>query len=427
MTDDQRVGTYATMPTLRHQIIARGRTYRGVAPTSICCPVRTSLFSGNFSHTTRIYTNVRSRHGGWYWFHRTGQERHTLARALHRHGYRTGLFGKYLNGWGTGRAGYVPPGWDVFRGMQEDDLCGEYYDYWIKGTGSDRWYGTSPQDYSTDVTSRLAARFVRGTPSTTPFFVVWAPRAPHLPATPAPRDVGSWSASSPYQNRAVNERNMTDKPRMFQALPPMDPQTLAWIRDQSMESLRAVDDGLGRLLAAIDPRRLSNTIVIYTSDQGYLWGEHRMATKYVPYKWATDYPLIVRWDGHVSHGSSRQLVPTVDITAAILRATDASIRRGIDGRSFLTSPRHRVVLEGVGSPLENTDGRFGHPGYCGVRTRRYMYVDWSGRVRAELYDYRSDPLELRNRAGVAWYHDVQVRLHRWAVHMCNPPPPRFHW
>jgi arylsulfatase A-like enzyme len=317
----------------------------------------------------------------------------------------------------------------VFRAFwfKDPEISGSYYDYWLKGTGRPRWHGQSERDYSTRVSATLAARFLRRSDPDQPVFLLWTPFAPHLPATPARRDLGSWSARSSYDNRAVNERDMSDKQRAFQRLPMMDLSLLSWIRDQTMESLRAVDRGVQRILTALGPQRLHDTLLIFASDQGYLWGEHRMATKYLPYRWASDYPLIMRWDGHIPAGAhSRRLVPMVDVTATILEAAHASLGR-IEGRSVLSSPRRRVVLEGSHSHVENTYPTVVHSAYCGVRTRRYMYVDWSGGRRAELYDYRVDPLELHNRVDDPRYRELRATLHHWAVVLCHRPPPDFEW
>ena len=426
LTDDQRRGTFGTMPTVRNRIIAQGRRYPGVAPTSLCCPVRTSLLTGNFSHTTGIYTNLASRHGGWGRFHRTGQERKTLATALNRVGYRTGLFGKYVNGWSAARRGFVPPGWDVFRAQWFDDPThsGDYYNYWLKGTGSPAWYGSQPGDYSTDVTAKRAAGFVRSTPARRPLFFLWTPYAPHLPMTPAPRDNGTWTAASPYSNRAVNEVRMADKARFLQKLNPVSRSFIAQMRDDTMESLRSVDDGVRRIMDALG-RRVHNTLFVFASDQGYLWGEHRMATKYVPYRWTTDYPLFLRWDRHIRHGVSHRLVPHVDISATLLRVGHAARYLNTEGRSLLRTDRARVVLEGVHYPIENTNRS--RPAYCGLRTNRYLYVKWNGVRKTELYDYRKDPLELHNRALRDSYQSVRHRLHRATVNLCSPRPRGFHW
>jgi N-acetylglucosamine-6-sulfatase len=198
------------------------------------------------------------------------------------------------------------------------------------------------------------------------------------------------------------------------------------MQDTTMETLRAVDDGVKRIVRALG-RRIHNTLIIFASDSGYMWGEHRMATKYEPYRWSTEYPLFVRWDGHIRPGVSHRLVPHVDLSATILQAARATGEFRIDGRTILGKGRSRVVLEGMAAGIESAGEGWMRPPFCGVRTRRYLYVKWSGDRKAELYDYRRDPLELANRITRSRYHDERRQLHHAAVQLCHPRPPGFHW
>ena len=119
LTDDQRVGTMQTLPAVRRQIRNKGANYLGVVPTSVCCPARASLLTGNYAHTTRVYSNNLDL-GGWPAFNESGSERRTIATALQDAGYETAFIGKYLNYWNQSREGFVPPGLGFLRG----DLSG---------------------------------------------------------------------------------------------------------------------------------------------------------------------------------------------------------------------------------------------------------------------------------------------------------------
>ena len=121
------------------------------------------------------------------------------------------------------------------------------------------------------------------------------------------------------------------------------------------------------------------------------------------------------------------MVPHVDITATILRVAGAKRFAKMDGRSILHTHRKKVVLEGIHAPIENTYPRVGHAPYCGVRTHRYMYVNWSGDRKAELYDYRKDPLELHSVIDHKGYQHLRHRLSKAAHNLCSPRPPGFHW
>ena len=136
VTDDQPKGTEDAMPQLRTQVAAEGLTFtNGVTPTALCCPSRSSLLTGNQSHTTGVYDIANTTNGGWKAFHDKGAEATTLATQLDALGYHTGLFGKYLNGYNQGAPqGYVPPGWDTFRAIEANNGAdGTYYNYTLTG------------------------------------------------------------------------------------------------------------------------------------------------------------------------------------------------------------------------------------------------------------------------------------------------------
>jgi arylsulfatase A-like enzyme len=175
---------------------------------SLCCPSRTSILTGNYSHTTGIYSNTYP-YGGFGGFTVRGEDRSTIATWLQSAGYRTALVGKYLNqyspSWTDGS--YVPPGWDEWAAIYPHE-GGSYYGYRISRNGILRSYGHARADYSTDVPTHAAVRFIRST--TSPFFLYYAPSAPHLPATPAPRDRSAFSHLKPWRPPGYDERDVLD-------------------------------------------------------------------------------------------------------------------------------------------------------------------------------------------------------------------------
>ncbi|MFZ0324244.1 MAG: sulfatase [Actinomycetes bacterium] len=423
LTDDQRVDTLDTMPVVRRELVAKGETFTGVIPTSTCCPSRVSLFTGLFSHNTGVYNNVGPTVGGWRAFHASGHEGATFATALHAAGYRTALFGKYLNGWSMSPQDFVPPGWDDFMAIRSDSPnlrlgSSAYYNYRLTGTEPTQSYGNTPADYSTDVLANLAVDFVKKSVPGGPFFVEYSTTAPHGPMTPAPRDVGTWSTSTPYDNQAVNEAGMSDKPGFMQGLPRVPRAYIDQTQTKTMESLMAVDEGVQRIINAVGVES-TNTLFIFMSDNGVMWGEHRLRAKNKPYRWSTEVPMTMRWDGHFTPGTSGGLVANVDVTATMLDAARIPGALAMDGRSVLTSKRSSLVLEAV-----NT---VDHPAYCGIRTQNWLYVRYSGTQGVELYDYAKDPLELHNLAYLPQYlakrEELRVATHR----ACSPVPPRFAW
>ena len=111
VTDDQRWDTIYAMPEVRAHIASHGTTFRNAfVVNSYCCPSRASILTGNYSHTTQIWTNGEGELGGWSRFHERGEESSTLATWLHAAGYRTALVGKYLNGYGEAGSWVQPAG-----------------------------------------------------------------------------------------------------------------------------------------------------------------------------------------------------------------------------------------------------------------------------------------------------------------------------
>lgn len=192
ITDDQVEGTLDAMPILQREIVNKGvEAENAIIPTSTCCPSRVALLTGQYAHSNGVYDNV-GRWGGWTAFERSGGEDRTVAVAVRDAGYRTGFFGKYLNGWVVSPDDYVPPGWDDFMSIRDpfsSELTGAnaYYDYWLTGTQNKQYFGDSPKDYSTDVLARFAVDFIRSTEEETPLFLVYSTTGAHAPFKAAPR------------------------------------------------------------------------------------------------------------------------------------------------------------------------------------------------------------------------------------------------
>ncbi|MDQ4108592.1 MAG: sulfatase-like hydrolase/transferase, partial [Actinomycetota bacterium] len=181
LTDDQRADTFEAMPWLRRQL-ARGDSGwlsfpHAFANTPLCCPARASLLTGRYARHTGVLDN---RHGGRL------DESSTLATWLHEAGYRTGLVGKYLNRYPFGRLPYVPPGWDRFVAKQNQSGETVYRDFHAVDQGSP----VLVRQYATDWLAERAVEFVRTAPAARPFFLVFAPSAPHSPWIPAERHEG---------------------------------------------------------------------------------------------------------------------------------------------------------------------------------------------------------------------------------------------
>jgi len=426
LTDDQRWDTLRSMPNVEKELVAHGVTFtNSFVANPLCCPSRSSIFTGQYSHSTGVYLNS-GHHGGFRAFH----DSRTIATVLHSAGYTTGLFGKYLNRYGVAArdAHYVPPGWDrwgVFLAKTK------YYDYRLTDGRHVTRYGHDPASYSTDVLARKAASFVAHTRG--PFFLELAPFGPHEPATPPPRYTKAFSSSTWKKPPSFNESDLSDKPAYIRRLGPLTPKRIAQaerFRRNQLASALAVDDAVGLLVRTLRSRHLlKTTMIVFASDNGVAWGEHPLiaARKLVPYEEPIRVPLVIRYDA-LTHGRPRQdgrLAVNIDY-APTFAALAGKTMPGAEGRSLLPllagrQPgwRHDFLIEHLGG-LPQPDV----PTYCAVRGERYKYVLYETREE-ELYDLRLDPFELQNQASNPALAALKKRLHARLSVLCNPRPPGF--
>jgi N-acetylglucosamine-6-sulfatase len=428
VADDQRWDSLGGMPTVTSELGRQGVTFTNAFTVNPqCCPSRASLLTGRYSHATGVYANS-GPHGGF----RAFDDSTTLATALDEAGYTTGLFGKYLNGYGGRRgAGYVPPGWDVwsvFYGGSDG-----YYDYRLAQQRRVTRYGRSPDHYSTTVLARQAASFVRNTRE--PFFLELAPYAPHAPALTPPGRAQAFEESPWSTPVSFDERDVSDKPahiRRLRALTARDIRDAERFRRRQLLASLGVDDAVRRVLDELDARgALERTVVVYTSDNGVAWGEHLLAPgrKAVPYEEQIRIPLVVRYDPITGKAprTDRHLVLNVDIAPTLARLAGAMLP-GTQGRSLLRLLRGREPVDWRGDFLVEHLARgaaWDVPTYCAVRNGRYKYVLYGTREE-ELYDLARDPHELQNLAGAANVRALQRRLLARLETLCRPAPPGFH-
>ncbi|HEX9123729.1 MAG TPA: sulfatase, partial [Actinomycetota bacterium] len=278
--------------------------------TPLCCPSRASILTGRYSH----HTGVRRNRDGIRL-----DEGDTLAMWLHDAGYTTALFGKYLNRYPFDAAPYVPPGWDRWGGKIQGSGATVYYNYAVSRQGFPVAYDRGPADYSTDVFAQMAVDFIGTAPTDHPFFLMLAPTGPHSPWVPAPRDNGSWTGSVP-EPPSVNERAVSDKPAWIRGLPTLRPTDLAEVRTDhrlEYETLASVDDAVRSVMEALRARgQLGDTVIVYLSDNGYSYGEHRWITKSCPYEECIRTPFLVRMPGTEARTDER-LVSSVDVAPTI--------------------------------------------------------------------------------------------------------------
>jgi arylsulfatase A-like enzyme len=436
-TDDQRsdwsYGLYASdpmvqeaMPQTYSRIVQQGVTFpNGFVVNPLCCPSRTALLTGTYSHTNGVWHNRRPG-GGWPEFVAGGWEKNNLAVWLHDAGYRTGLFGKYLNQYDD--PSHIPQGWDEWFATMDE----VYFGFHASVNGVAKRYGK--KRYETTVTAHRASAFVTDTPADQPLFLYWAPPAPHVPHIPETQtDLDTFSGLAAYRPASYNEANVSDKPAWVRREARIRGQAQSiddeWRREQ-FATLESVDRGVGQILDALDASgRLNDTLIVFTSDNGFEWGEHRLWGKNVGYDPSVRVPFAIRYDA--GDGAVPRVDPAIaleiDVAPTALDLAGTTATRPPDGQSLV-----RVLS---GDPptdwrsmflVEHGDGARRYPPFCSARTDHSVFIRYAT-GEEEYYDYDDDPYELVNGIDDPTYRSEIQSLRRYTRHHCTPRPPGFTW
>jgi arylsulfatase A-like enzyme len=354
-------------------------------------------------------------------------------------GYRTSHIGKYLNGYGLRRRATVPPGWSDWHGTIDKSTY-QMYGYKLFENGAVNRYGhfdvEDPELYQSDVFAQKAVTAIEETAPDVPLFLSLMFVAPHgeveKPGSttqpfvrPAPRHVGRFGGLRPPQ-AFRGERDVSDKPGYIRRLQRTDASTAGRVRSDFRSrraSLLAVDDAVAGVVGALERTgRLGSTYVLFTSDNGFFQGEHRIVKgKYLAYDPSSHVPLLIRGPGIAPGTVSEELVANTDLAPTLLDATGAAADIPVDGRSLLPfardpslRTRRPILHEGLAAgdiDRDHAPRMRRVPRYHAIRTARYLYVRWAGGAR-ELYDRAHDPGELRSRHRDPRYAGVRRSLQR---------------
>jgi N-acetylglucosamine-6-sulfatase len=425
LTDDQDRRSLRVMGDTRRLLARRGVTFANAFATyPVCCPSRATFLTGRYAHNHGVMSNDTPR-GGYPAFRRKVAPRRTLPVRMRRAGYRTAYVGEFLNDYGHANPRQVPPGWSEWAALTAG-TDKRMYGYTLNVNGQLRRYGSAPRDYQTDVLARRAEQFVRrAAASRQPFFLTLATLAPHAEfdelfgprphrnPRPAPRHLDRFDARGLPRPPSFNERDVTDKPG-FMRRPRLSRTEIGALRRQHrsrLESLLAVDDAVERLVRTLRrTHELRRTLIVFTSDNGYLLGQHRLHGKELAFEESAGVPLLVRGPGLPAGRRSYQLAGNIDLAPTVLDAAQKNPHRYTDGVSLRVLARNPEASNGRALVLER-DRPQGRP-YQGVRTRRWVIVRHGGGGALELYDLARDPFELRNRARDPRYADERRQLMR---------------
>jgi N-acetylglucosamine-6-sulfatase len=412
LADDMRKDDLKYMPKTRSVLKAKGMSFSNAFVSNpLCCPSRATILRGQYAHNTGVWSNMaNTSEGGWKAYRNKGNEKDNVATRLDAAGYRTGLFGKYFNGYNQGNT-YIPPGWDRWFGAG----AFRYLDYDANDQGTIRHFGTSDSDYVTDVLGGKAKTFISTSAAQgKPFFAYVAPIAPHEPATPAPRDRHSYDGLKAPRLPSFNEKDVSDKPPWIRTRLTLTPDKIAKIDKRyegRVETLQSLDDMVAGIVGKLKDRGvMGNTYVFFTSDNGWAEGEHRRpGGKANPYEEDVRMPLLVRGPGVAAGSNTYKLALNTDYlpTFADLACSSSSPcdnqnwRYVPDGRSLLpvlkgnaTNWRSAVLLEGHQGPWRHAVSTYAGIRTVGAHKRKYLEHETGER---ELYYLGSDPHELKNR------------------------------
>jgi len=415
MTDDQTVENTRVMTHTLELIGAQGVTFdNSIVTQAVCCPSRATFLTGQYPHNHGVRENSGPVGG-----YKALDHSNTLAVWLQSAGYVTGLIGKYLNGYGNVDMVQVIPGWTEWY-ASIGHSTESYYNYYVNENGTVVHYSATPDEYKTDVHTRKAVDFInRRAPDAAPFFLFVSYFAPHWgsPVEPGdPPDVGTVAVAERHKGRmagevlpkppSFNEADVSDKPASIRSRTLISSGRIAQIEvayRQRLESLLAVDEGVAEILQALEASgELDNTLIIFTSDNGWYQGEHRIDFgKSLPYEQAVKVPLIIRGPGILKGIHNTAPVGNLDLAPTIVEASGAAPGRIMDGRSlypFLSGgrtawlsgngPRHLLVEDSPLGPASTV--------FWSIRRAQYVYTEYANGDR-EFYNRNTDPDMLTSR------------------------------
>ena len=385
---------------------------------SICTPSRATILTGKYSHINGVPV-----------FNRFDGTQPTLAKYLQKAGYHTGMIGKW-------HLGSAPTGFDVWRILPGQ---GAYHNPVFIEAGK----RVKHPGYCTDLVTDFTIEFLEKRPKDKPFFVMCHHKAPHRPWQPDEKHRKKWENVQVPEPESFHDDYATRSPAAKEATMRIDrdltatdlkekppagltgPALKKWQYQRYMRDylacVESVDDNVGRLLDYLKKKGLAeDTIVVYTSDQGFFLGDHNWYDKRFMYEESLRMPLLVRWPRKVKAGSVNDgMVLNVDFAPTLLDAAGLAVPADMQGRSFLP-------LLGGKRPKDWRKSmyyRYYHypqdhrvQPHLGVRTERYKLIHFNKIDRWELFDLQKDPRELQNIYAVPAYaetvKDLKKELYR---------------
>ncbi len=404
VTDDQRYDTMQYMPETQSLIFDQGVSFiNGFVTTPLCCPSRSSILTGMYAHNHGVHNNDED----------LTQE--TFVLLMQESGYYTGLVGKYLNSW---------------KGDPRPE-----YDYWVSyANGETRYYNPRlnvngewlrhQDQYVTYALGDYVIDFVnKASKKNKPFILLYTPNAPHDPVTPAKEDRDLLPDLPVYRPPSFNEADISDKPNWLAVRPQLTEQEIrdndAFRRNQIL-TLFSLDRTISKIMGALkETGELDNTMIIFISDNGKFWGEHRITSKNGFYEEASRVPFAIRYPALITNPyiDTDSIVANIDIAPTVLDVAGIPIPENMDGMSLIqllsgdAKWRDALLLEGW--PDRGV--------YSAVRTEDYVYAETTDDL-SEFYDLQIDPYQLQNLIGDPAYQEL-IQKHKELLDGLREPTP----
>lgn len=392
ITDDQRYDTMEFMPNTQELIFDQGVTFsKAYITTPYCCPSRSSILTGLYAHNHGVLVNE------------DGLNYKTVVEDMHNNGYYTGLVGKYLNSW---------------DGSERPE-----YDYWVSF-----WGGTVPSYYDPDLnvngtwskhTGYITYLFKdhviqfldKAANQRKPFLLLFTPNAPHAPFTPAKEDTGLYQDLPPHRPENYNEEDNSDKPISISGKPLLTEEEalqLDNIRRRQILTLTSLDRSIAEIMAKLEETgEMDNTVVIFISDNGHHWGEHRLDQKNTAYEESVKVPFAIRYPSLVSSPYTEdRLVSNIDIAPTLYELSETKMPEVMDGLSLVsllngTEEDWRTCLLMEAWPERGA--------WTAIHTGQYVYIENDGYI-SEFYDLKIDPYEMENKIEAVEYQAIIQEL-----------------
>jgi arylsulfatase A-like enzyme len=439
VTDDQTLnGTMVMMPKTLKWFrdgdpgagIAGGTEFTNfTVSTPLCCPSRSSIFTGRYAHNHGVEDNspttIEPGNPDYDPAAAAAYQNSTLQHYLQQAGYRTGLFGKYLNNWPVSAN---PPNFNDWSVLG----TGVYGPTTVNEEGTTKWIWRYSPNYFAQQAEDFLQR-AHDQNAAQPWFLYVAPNTPHAPYFPEPKYADASVPALDSSRSGYFEPDRRDKPWWVQQSGDVlngdgslnrdgNRTDEDWIRENWLDHQRMLKtaddlvDGVMQKLASLQAQGDDqDTLAVFMSDNGYLWGQHALQEKANPYLEAARVPFFVRWPGHGIGVAPRpqpdSLVANIDIAPTALAASGIdpnSLTPAVDGKSLIdtSGQRNRQLIEGWGAD-EPAPGVF--PTWAAIRTSTFHYIESYETIRnpdgsvqkenlisQEYYDLVHDPGETTN-------------------------------